>query len=265
MKKKTIFFIAFAVFAIIVLLWFAPIQKSKYVHIVSEVGISQGTVENNTEMESIKVHGTFWNDGSLIAKNLTATVIFTDAAHNKTIRKNVPVGGDLLANKGNVMEFDSEYLRERTVPKTDVNVTIQFNWMENGQLKTTETFLSGNESDSPDKDNNTKKFIYGNATVESIEIMVLESFPVQIKVNARGYLPDGCTKIDEIVKEKKNNTFLVSIKTVRPADTFCTQVIVPFQEVISLEVYGLKAGIYTVDVNGVNGTFELETDNIIRE
>lgn len=264
MKKKTIFFIALAVFAIIVLAFFAPLQKSRYVHIVSEVGISQGTVENNTEMERIKVHGTFWNDGNLVAKNLTATVIFTDVAHNEIVRKNVPVGGDLLANKGNVMEFDSEYLRERTVPKTVVNVTVKFDWMENGQLKTTETLLSG-ESDSPDKgDNNTGKFIYGNATVESIDIMVLESFPVQIKVNARGYLPDGCTKIDEITKEKKDNTFSVGIKTVRPADTFCTQVIVPFQEVISLDVYGLKAGIYTVDVNGVNGTFELVIDNIIK-
>lgn len=214
MKKKTIFFIAFAVFAIIVLVWFAPLQKSKYVHIVREVGISKETVENNAEMESIKVHGTFWNDGSLIAKNLTATIIFADAAHNKIVRKNVPVGGDLLANKGNVMEFDSEYLREKTIPKTDVNVSVQFDWMENGQLKTTETLLSGDESDSTNKgNNNTGKFNYGNATVESIEIMVLESFPVQIKVNARGYLPDGCTKIDEITKEKKDNTFSISIKS----------------------------------------------------
>ena len=176
------------------------------------------------------------------------------------------MGGDLLPNKGQLMEFDSEYLRERTVPKTVVNVTVQFDWMENGQLKTTETLLSSDESDSSDKgNNNTGKLIYGNATVESIEIMVLESFPVQIKVNARGYLPDGCTKIDEITKEKKDNTFLVSIKTVRPADIFCTEAIVPFQEVISLDVYGLKAGIYKVDVNGLNGTFELATDNIIRE
>ncbi|NJD54234.1 MAG: hypothetical protein FIB07_15380 [Candidatus Methanoperedens sp.] len=263
MKKRTIFYIALAVFAIIILLWFAPLQKNKYVHIVSDVGISQGAVENNTEIESIKVHGTFWNDGNLVAKNLTATIIFADAAHNKVVRKNVPVGGDLLANKGNVMEFDSEYLREKTVPKTVVNVTVQFDWVENGELKTTETLLSGNESDSPDKENNnTGKFSYGNATVESIEIMVLESFPVQIKVNARGYLPDGCTRIDGITKEKKDNTFSVRIKTVRPVDTFCTQVIVPFQEAISLDVYGLKAGKYTVDVNGVNGTFELMADNI---
>ncbi|MCX9009517.1 MAG: hypothetical protein OIN66_00200 [Candidatus Methanoperedens sp.] len=124
---------------IIVLALFAPLQKSKYVHIVSEVGISQGASENNTEMESIKVHGTFWNDGSLVAKNLTATVIFTDVAHNKVVRKNVPVGGDMLPDRGLVMEFDSEYLREKTMPKTEVNVTVQFDWMENGQLKSSST------------------------------------------------------------------------------------------------------------------------------
>lgn len=48
MKKvagKKLIFIALAVLAvcaIIVLALFAPLQKSKYVHIVSDVGISQG-------------------------------------------------------------------------------------------------------------------------------------------------------------------------------------------------------------------------------
>ncbi|MCX9087953.1 MAG: hypothetical protein OIN90_10390 [Candidatus Methanoperedens sp.] len=40
---------------------------------------------------------------------------------------------------------DKKILPYKTIPRTDVNVTVQFNWMENGQLK--------------------------------------ESFPVQIKVN----------------------------------------------------------------------------------
>lgn len=125
--------------------------------------------------------------------------------------------------------------------------------------------LSTDKPKPPDySDNKTSKFIYGNATVERIEIMVLESFPVQIKVNANGYLPDGCTKIDGIEKEKEGSTFLVTIRTIRPADAFCTQAIVPFQEVISLDVYGLKAGIYNVDVNGIKGTFKLETDNILK-
>ena len=128
------------------------------------------------------------------------------------------------------------------------------------------SILSGDSPIPPDnEDNGIDEFIYGNATVESIEVVVLESFPVQINVNASGYLPDSCTKIHTITKEKQGNIFLVAIKTVRPADAVCAQVIVPFQEVISLDVYGLKAGIYNVNVNGVKGTFELTTDNIIQK
>ncbi|VVB97405.1 Uncharacterised protein [uncultured archaeon] len=136
---KKLILIALIVSAIIVLAWIAPLQKSKYVHIVSEVGISQGAAENNTEMETIKVHGTFWNDGNLVAKNLAAAIIFTDTANNKVVRKNIPIGGDLPPDKGSVMEFDSEYTREKTMPKTDVNITIQYDWMENGQSRTTLT------------------------------------------------------------------------------------------------------------------------------
>ena len=268
MKKKTLFLIALTICALMVLAYIIPVPLSgtKSVHIVSSVSISQGGTENNAGLEIVKVHGTFFNDGDITAKNLTASVIFTDATNNEVVRKTVSKGMDLLPNKGSIVEFDSEYSRKKTIPKTEVNITIQFDWMENGHSRTTKTFLSSNDSDSPDGgNNNTGKFIYSNASVESIEIMVLESFPVQIKVNARGYLPDGCTKIHGITKEKTENTFLVSIKTVRPADAFCTASIMPFQEVISLDVYGLKKGIYNVDVNGVKGIFELGTDNIIRE
>jgi hypothetical protein len=135
-RKIFIFIAILAVCAIIMLAWIAPLQKSKYVQIVSEVGISRGTAENNTEMETIMVHGTFWNDGNLVAKNLAAVIIFTDAAHNKVVRKNIPIGGDLPPDKGSVMEFYSEYTREKTMPETDVNITIQYDWMENGQSRT---------------------------------------------------------------------------------------------------------------------------------
>jgi inhibitor of cysteine peptidase len=43
----------------------------------------------------------------------------------------------------------------------------------------------------------------------------------------------------------------------------CTEALVQFERVIALEVEGLKAGIYTVDVNGVIDRFELERDNVI--
>ncbi|MCD6578811.1 hypothetical protein J7L48_05000 [bacterium] len=101
----------------------------------------------------------------------------------------------------------------------------------------------------------------GLAPVEEIEIVILESFPVQVQVIASGNLPDPCTEISEVLQEREENTFFVTIKTYRPPG-LCIQVLAPFEEIISLEVYGLPAGTYTVDVNGVQGTFDLEVDNI---
>lgn len=105
-------------------------------------------------------------------------------------------------------------------------------------------------------------YIYGTAKVESIQIVILESFPVQIQVIAKGYLPDGCTEIDEIKNESKGNVFNINISTKRPKDAVCTQAIKSFTETIPLEVRGLKAGNYTVNVNGVTGSFELSVDNL---
>ena len=102
----------------------------------------------------------------------------------------------------------------------------------------------------------------GLAPVEEIEIEILELFPVQINVIARGNLPDLCTEIYEINQEREGNTFFISIKTYRPPGP-CIQVIAPFEEIIPLEVYGLTADTYTVDVNGVQATFDLLVDNII--
>ncbi len=42
--------------------------------------------------------------------------------------------------------------------------------------------------------------ITGEAMVESIEIMLLESFPIQVNVVARDNLPDSCTEISEITQ-----------------------------------------------------------------
>jgi len=104
--------------------------------------------------------------------------------------------------------------------------------------------------------------IIGLAPVDEIDILIFEIFPVQIDVIARGNLPDPCTKISEVLQEREENTFFVTIKTYRPPG-LCIQVLAPFEEIIFLEVYGLPAGTYTVDVNGVQGTLDLEVDNIL--
>jgi len=107
--------------------------------------------------------------------------------------------------------------------------------------------------------------ITGEAVVESIEILLLESFPIQVHVVARGNLPDSCTEISEITKGRDGNTFRVTITTSHPADKMCAEMLVSFEEVIPLDVYGLSAGTYTVDVNGVTGSFILDVDNVLPE
>lgn len=104
--------------------------------------------------------------------------------------------------------------------------------------------------------------VRGLAPVETIEIVMLESFPVQVQVIARGNLPDGCTTIDESLVERAENNFRVTITTTRPAGAICTEALVPFDQVVSLDVLGLSAGSYNVDVNGVTDSFELAVDNI---
>ncbi len=109
------------------------------------------------------------------------------------------------------------------------------------------------------------RIITTEAMVEDIEIRLLESFPIQVHVVARGNLPDGCTEIAEVTEEREGNTFRVTITTSRPADKMCAQMLVPFEEVIRLDVVGLSAGMYTVDVNGVSDTFEFTMDNAMIE
>ena len=93
-----------------------------------DVVCTQGAAENLSGMESVKVHGEVWNIGDKEAKNVTVNVILTDTAHNEVVKKTVIEGVDLLPKGAMRVEFNTEYLRERTIPKTLVDVEIQVDW-----------------------------------------------------------------------------------------------------------------------------------------
>ena len=99
------------------------------------------------------------------------------------------------------------------------------------------------------------------ASVDRIEIVTMESFPVQITVIAEGFLPDSCTEIGAITRDRNGKAFTVTIGTVRDPNLICAQATVPFRVPVPLDVRGLPAGTYTVDVNGVIVSFTLDTDN----
>jgi inhibitor of cysteine peptidase len=105
--------------------------------------------------------------------------------------------------------------------------------------------------------------LYGKATVEEVSVVFLESFPLQVQVVAKGYLADSCTSIDEVIVKQADNTFTAEITTRRPAQEMCAQIVQPFEKNIPIDVYGLPAGDYTVDVNGVTARFTFNQDNIL--
>ena len=100
-----------------------------------------------------------------------------------------------------------------------------------------------------------------DARVSEVSLQILESFPVQIRAVVRGEYPDGCTGMDSIESSREGNEFRLHLITARPAGSICTLALVPFEEVIPLDVAGLRAGEYRVVANGVAATFTLDLDN----
>ncbi|HEY5596794.1 MAG TPA: hypothetical protein VIL47_05980 [Candidatus Bipolaricaulota bacterium] len=91
--------------------------------------------------------------------------------------------------------------------------------------------------------------------VDSVEVNVLESFPVQVVAVVKGTL-DPCTQVHAIGQTREGDTITVHITGKRPIGVFCVQLAVPFEERITLQGE-FPTGNYTVIVNGVEHTFSV--------
>jgi hypothetical protein len=95
------------------------------------------------------------------------------------------------------------------------------------------------------------------AVVKSIEILFLESFPLQVHAVIRGDLPDaGCTTIASVEQVREENTFKLTLVTTADPLALCAPAPTPFEEVVPLDVKNLPAGTYTVEAGGTEQTFE---------
>ena len=97
--------------------------------------------------------------------------------------------------------------------------------------------------------------------VDTMDLLMLESFPVQMRAIVKGNLPDACTTITSASSQRDDNIFRINFVTTRPADAVCAQMLTPFEQTVELDVAGLKAGTYTVVAGDVTETFELKVDN----
>lgn len=100
------------------------------------------------------------------------------------------------------------------------------------------------------------------ALIEKVEIAILESFPLQVHVHIQGILDSSCTTLHQITQRREENIFYIEITTERPAGILCADVVTRFERNVALDVYGLPAGTYIVDVNGVRDGFTFNVDNV---
>jgi hypothetical protein len=97
----------------------------------------------------------------------------------------------------------------------------------------------------------------GNVFIDSMEIVLLESYPVQVKLQLLGNLPTPCHKLRVVVSPPDDqNRIQVEVYALSDPGTMCTQNLEPFE--ISIPLGSFSEGVFTVLVNDESaGTFEL--------
>ncbi len=104
------------------------------------------------------------------------------------------------------------------------------------------------------------EYTYGeDAVVESLQVFITGTNPLQVKALVSGYLPDTCTELHQIIVERQNQEINLIVQTRRPVDdNDCLVVDVPFVETVDLDAKGCEAGTYYVNVGVVRETFKLK-------
>jgi hypothetical protein len=100
------------------------------------------------------------------------------------------------------------------------------------------------------------------AYVDDVDVLILESFPVQLRAVVSGHKSVPCVELEEPAVIRDGNTFTIVLAET-PLDPLilCAQVLAPFEVTVALDATGLEAGTYTVVANGVETTFTLAVDN----
>ena len=100
----------------------------------------------------------------------------------------------------------------------------------------------------------------GLAPVERIDVTVYSDRPVSVHVTVYGQLPDACTELDRSRQQRLGSSIEVTLTTRREDGPDCALEPRPYERRILLDVVGLPAGLYFVEVNGVRESFQILED-----
>jgi hypothetical protein len=100
----------------------------------------------------------------------------------------------------------------------------------------------------------------GEAYIDSSEILLLESYPVQVRLLLKGNLPNPCYQLRALVLDPDDqNRIDVEVYSVVDPEMICAEVLEPFET--GVPIGSFADGIFTVWLNGEEvGTFNLSED-----
>ncbi len=102
-----------------------------------------------------------------------------------------------------------------------------------------------------------EKLQRGNVFIDATEVLLLESYPVQVNLQLTGNLPTPCHQLRVIVSEPdEQNRIQIEAYSITDPNVICTQVLEPFDVRVSLGDF--TEGEFSVWVNGEQvGEFNL--------
>ncbi|KAA3648101.1 MAG: hypothetical protein DWQ07_03655 [Chloroflexi bacterium] len=90
--------------------------------------------------------------------------------------------------------------------------------------------------------------------INESQLLIMESFPVQIAVEIKGDLPAPCHQLVTVVAEPDDqNRIAIDVYSINELiGVDCIQVLEPFEESIPVPMEDQPDGIYTIWINGEN-------------
>lgn len=103
----------------------------------------------------------------------------------------------------------------------------------------------------------TRETLIEPILIDSVEPIIMESFPAQVAVRVRGVVGDGCSTALPPKVTRSGNRIEILIERSRPRDAICIQIAKLYDETIALPgVY--PPGSYVVRVNDIEVSFEVD-------
>jgi inhibitor of cysteine peptidase len=129
-----------------------------------------------------------------------------------------------------------------------------------GQSETGATSSEPTTTDGPGTTSSTTLDAPGGekaqAFVDSVELLLLESYPVQVKAIVRGSLPTPChTLAWNLGEPGPDASIVLEVYSTFDSAQVCAQVLQPFEQSISIGAFTI--GNYVLVVNGVDYRFSI--------